>query len=213
MHVCACMHVHSVASMWVHCVTSLCACVDTMVQCLTIFLQLPLTFTCDFVSLQTTPRGNGNTPVVAEHAWLSFPQTNKHFIFNGRLMHGVLGSLGGMSRANGNLPGKRITLLINWWTSTPKPPNCVLLDSARLKQYATRSCLARPSRLPLHGVTPSSQTNSNPLSLHHVAHRCTKTHTAAHSGTQRHTGTCACVYGLFVFIGLLCLDFNLHSLL
>lgn len=42
---------------------------------------------------QTTPDGNDNVPVIPETGALTFPERNKHVIFNGDLMHGVSASL------------------------------------------------------------------------------------------------------------------------
>eukprot|EP00039_Didymoeca_costata_P008715 m.115389 g.115389 ORF g.115389 m.115389 type:complete len:445 (+) comp14201_c0_seq2:212-1546(+) len=81
-----------------------------------------------------TPDGNGNVPQVAEDGYLSFPRKNKHITFSGRLMHGVIGELHQLN-AKKEKSEDRVTLLINWWTSTPIPPNCIPLTHNDVKAY------------------------------------------------------------------------------
>eukprot|EP00051_Salpingoeca_urceolata_P031083 m.10316 g.10316 ORF g.10316 m.10316 type:complete len:459 (-) comp3750_c0_seq2:22-1398(-) len=71
---------------------------------------------------QTTPDGNSNVPLLPEVAALFYPQMSKHVTFAGNLMHGVVGELG--KTHPGHEPsGVRGTFLVNWWTTTPRPPN------------------------------------------------------------------------------------------
>ena len=53
---------------------------------------------------------------------LSFPEVNKHIIFQGNLFHGVIGSL---AKSVPTQNETRLTLLINYWHQKPLEPNCI----------------------------------------------------------------------------------------
>ena len=74
---------------------------------------------------QTTPDGNREIPDIPEEAYLVYPKSNNHLLFNGNLQHGVISSAA--SRTSSTSIKKRVTLLINWWCEKPGEPNAIFL--------------------------------------------------------------------------------------
>ena len=61
--------------------------------------------------------------------YLSFPKKNKHIVFQGDNLHGVLNYLGDIPTED----NERITLLINYWNYRPEEPNCTeLINRSKL---------------------------------------------------------------------------------
>eukprot|EP00038_Savillea_parva_P010789 m.192800 g.192800 ORF g.192800 m.192800 type:complete len:518 (-) comp18741_c0_seq1:104-1657(-) len=79
----------------------------------------------------TTLDGNHHTPPVASVGYLSFPVVGRHTVFDGRLVHGVLAA---------PTEGKRVTLLVNWWThESPRPPNCREVTAHEVAKFVAAS--------------------------------------------------------------------------
>lgn len=74
---------------------------------------------------QTTPDGNREIPEIPQEAYLIYPKSNNHLLFNGNLQHGVVSSAA--SRTSSTSIKKRVTLLINWWCEKPGEPNAIFL--------------------------------------------------------------------------------------
>ncbi|GMI33472.1 hypothetical protein TeGR_g12473 [Tetraparma gracilis] len=68
---------------------------------------------------QTSLDGSIEYPEVPHEGFLSYPKTNRHVTFRGDLNHGVASTLSLSSSSE-----ERVTLLVNWWVSSPMAPNC-----------------------------------------------------------------------------------------
>eukprot|EP00040_Diaphanoeca_grandis_P029264 m.171090 g.171090 ORF g.171090 m.171090 type:complete len:333 (+) comp31632_c1_seq1:671-1669(+) len=90
-----------------------------------------------FVMNMTTKDGNTNNPTVPTDGYLSYPRTGKHTLFDGGYMHGVVGNLASTTQSSSS--GRRITLLINWWSRKPQPPNCRTLTPHEVETFAPAS--------------------------------------------------------------------------
>eukprot|EP00041_Stephanoeca_diplocostata_P004255 m.42128 g.42128 ORF g.42128 m.42128 type:complete len:529 (+) comp15009_c0_seq2:127-1713(+) len=96
----------------------------------------------------STPDGNDNVPVVANTGYASYPVVNRHIMFDGTSMHGVLGELG-LEAQPGARQQSRVTLLVNWWSRTPRPPNCQPPTPTELRAFVAAS---GPQTLPPHEI-------------------------------------------------------------
>lgn len=99
----------------------------------------------------TSPDGNDNVPVVAASGYASYPVVNRHVMFDGSSMHGVVGELG-LVPTSAIHQRSRITLLVNWWSQTPHPPNCKPPTLAELRAFVT---VSGPKSLPQEEVATS----------------------------------------------------------
>eukprot|EP00299_Pterocystis_sp_00344_P014613 c7248_g1_i2.p1 GENE.c7248_g1_i2~~c7248_g1_i2.p1 ORF type:complete len:425 (-),score=109.12 c7248_g1_i2:40-1143(-) len=85
---------------------------------------------------QTTDQfGNTEVPVIPNNGIMSFPVRGRHIWFNGKAQHGVHPQLT-------HRTGKRRTLLVNWWSKVPEPPNCLELTDEEVSNVGMR--LAAP---------------------------------------------------------------------
>jgi hypothetical protein len=102
---------------------------------------------------QTTPDGNTEVPEIPVLGRLVYPVPNKHLAFRGNLQHGVAGSMSVTKGAS----NKRRTLLVNWWTEKPMPPNCVDLDDDTLDEIGLNDAAKTHAlRVKLGLLTPGS---------------------------------------------------------
>eukprot|EP00301_Raphidiophrys_heterophryoidea_P020232 c4982_g1_i1.p1 GENE.c4982_g1_i1~~c4982_g1_i1.p1 ORF type:complete len:466 (+),score=111.62 c4982_g1_i1:33-1400(+) len=82
---------------------------------------------------QTTDQfGNSEVPVIPTNGILSYPVKGKHIWFHGKAQHGV------HAKMNQSGKGERFTLLVNWWSKVPEPPNCIYLSDEDLSRLGLK---------------------------------------------------------------------------